>query len=127
MNATARNSMAGAVALVAAFVTIFLTETAVHAIHGKPPAGAPLPESAFVAPIVGYGLAALVTILVVGRLAASHHRAIVTSLLAGIGILAALNLLWFPHPWWFLPATAATLFAGWWIGNRLAPIPPPRP
>ena len=96
--------------VLAAGAVIAGVETAGHSLAGG--------EAVFAFAIAGYGLGALAGAMVCTMIAGRRPSIAVPLVLA---VLAILNLFALPHPVWFVPAAAAALAGGWWIGTRLAP------
>jgi hypothetical protein len=95
--------------IVAAGAAIAVVEAVGHARLS----GAPL----FALVAAGYGLGAAVGTGVARWLTAGPAAGIVVTL--ALAALAVINLFQIAHPFWFLPLAAATLFAGWWTGDRM--------
>ncbi len=74
-------------------------------------------EAVFALAVAGYGLGALAGSALCTALAGRKLSMAVPIVL---GVLALVNLFAFPHPVWFVPAAAAILAAGWWMGTRLS-------
>jgi hypothetical protein len=73
-------------------------------------------EARFVAVTVGYGLGALAGSTIATFMGLPRVALAVSVLLA---VLAVVNLLSFPHPWWFTPVAFLTLTAGWLVGRQI--------
>jgi hypothetical protein len=113
-----RKISAVAVGVVVAGGVIALTESAAHGRLGG--------EGPFIGAVIGYGLGAAAGTVVAAKIASAGMARLVPVLLA---LLALINLFAFPHPIWFVPAAAAALAAGCYIGLWLAgrwtgPVPP---
>lgn len=91
--------------LIAAGATVALVETLGHRVVRG--------EAVFAVAVFGYGIAALIGVALTQMIADRPTAVIVPLVLAG---LAAINVFSFPHPPWFIPAAAAALSLGGWIG-----------
>jgi hypothetical protein len=82
--------------------------------HGRTSGDGP-----FIGAVIGYALGAIVGTGVASMIASGPVARLVPLLL---GVLALINVLSFPHPMWFIPASAFALIAGWVLGGRIAAI-----
>lgn len=87
---------------------VALVEAAGHALVA--------PAVAFAVAVGGYGLGALAGTALATAVAGRRVAIAVPVVLA---LLAAINLFVLPHPAWFVPAAAAALALGWWLGAGL--------
>lgn len=98
-------------AIASAAAVIAATEAVAHALLAGP--------GRFAAAALGYALGALAGVALASAFGA---RRIAAGLPVLLGVLAAVNLFSFPHPWWFAPLAIGALALGWaagcWLGAR---------
>lgn len=82
------------------------------------PVRPPYPAVAFVLPLLSYLLGMAAAAWLVARFAVGRARLLAGVLAIILFLLALFNTTQFPHPWWFLPAAALALAAGWAAGVR---------